>query len=62
MADDSDADPSDYDPEEPTPPEREPPVRSTAPQSRYTNTQVAIGFLVLFVGLAVVFGLSLALA
>ena len=62
MADDSDADSSEYDPEEPTPPAREPPLRSTAPQGEFTGKQVALGFLVLVLGLAVTFGLGLALA
>jgi hypothetical protein len=60
MNDETDS--AEYDPAEPTPPEREPPRRSTAPQSEYTNGQVAIGFVVLLVGLAVVFGLGVALA
>ena len=60
MSDETDS--AEYDPAEPTPPEREPPRRSTAPQSPYTNGQVAIGFAVLVVGLLVVFGLSVALA
>ena len=51
-----------YDPAEPTPPEREPPLRSTAPQSEYTSTQVALGFVVLLVGLVVTFGLPFLLA
>ena len=51
-----------YAPAEPTPPEREPPLRSTAPQSEYTSTQVALGFVVLLVGLVVTFGLPFLLA
>jgi len=51
-----------YDPAEPTAPETEPPRRSTAPQSEYTNGQVAIGFAVMLVGLVLVVGLTLALA
>jgi len=51
-----------YDPESPAPPDREPPLRSTAPQSEYTMGQVAFGFIVLLVGLVVVFGLPIALA
>lgn len=50
-----------YDPGSPGPPPRAPPVRSTAPQSEYTTAQVAFGFVVLAVGLAVVVGLPLAL-
>lgn len=46
-----------YDPSSPTPPAREPPLRSTAPQSDYTSGQVAFGFVILLVGLALVFGL-----
>ena len=64
MTDDDDhADeaPEDYDPSSPTPPERRPPLRSTAPQSEYTMGQVAFGFVVLLLGLAVVFGIPLAL-
>jgi hypothetical protein len=62
MADDHDEDRPEYDPEAPTPPEREPPLRSTAPQSEYTSTQVALGFVVLLVGLVVTFGLPFLLA
>lgn len=51
-----------YDPRSPTPPAREPPLRTTAPQGRFTNAQVGIGFVVLIVGLVLVFGLPLALA
>jgi len=51
-----------YDPSSPTPPARTPPLRSTAPQSEFTTGQVAKGFVVLLVGLAIVFGLPLALA
>ncbi|WP_436903277.1 DUF7550 family protein [Halovenus halobia] len=58
----SDDDSEAYDPADPQAPETEPPRRSTAPQSEYTNGQVAIGFAVLFVGLVVVVGLTLALA
>jgi len=58
----AETDPAEYDPETPAPPEREPPHRSTAPQSPFTPRQVAIGFLVLFVGAAVIVGLALALA
>jgi len=61
MADD-DTSAEDYDPESPTPPAREPPIRSTAPQSEFTNGQVAIGLVVLVIGLALTFGLGLALA
>jgi hypothetical protein len=63
MADDHhDEDRPDYDPASPTPPEREPPLRSTAPQSEYTTGQVAVGYVVLLVGLAVTFGLPVLLA
>ncbi len=51
-----------YDPSSPTPPARTPPLRSTAPQSEYTTGQVAVGFVVLLLGLAIVFGLPIALA
>ena len=53
---------TDYNPESPAPPAQEPPHRSTAPQSEFTPRQVGIGVLVLFVGVAVVVGLTLALA
>jgi len=59
---DDDSDDGTYDPAEPTPPETEPPRRSTAPQSPYTARQVAFGFVVLLLGLAVTFGLGIALA
>lgn len=52
----------DYDPMSPTPPDRAPPRRSTAPQSEYTSSQVAFGFVVLLIGFALTFGLALALA
>jgi hypothetical protein len=51
-----------YDPESPEPPARDPPLRDTAPQSEFTPRQVALGVLVLFVGLSVIVGLTLALA
>jgi hypothetical protein len=51
----------DYDPEDVSIPEKAPPLRSTAPQSEYTTGQVLTGVVVLVVGLAVVFGLPLAL-
>ena len=51
-----------YDPESPTPPEREPPIRSTAPQREFTGGQVALGLVVLVIGLALTFGLGLVLA
>jgi hypothetical protein len=51
-----------YDPASPSPPDREPPLRSTAPQSPYTGGQVAVGAVIMLVGLAVVFGLPLAMA
>lgn len=51
-----------YDPEEPAPPAREPPRRSTAPQSEYILGQVAVGFVVLLFGSALIVGLPLALA
>jgi hypothetical protein len=35
--------------------------RTTAPQSAYTARQVAVGFVVALVGLALVFGVPLAL-
>lgn len=49
-------------PEHPAPPAREPPHRTTAPQSEFTHRQVGIGLLVLFVGVAVIVGLTLALS
>lgn len=55
-------DPDAYDPSEPVPPERESPVRSTAPQSSYTSGQILFGIVVLLVGLAITFGLGIALA
>jgi hypothetical protein len=51
----------DYDPANKDLPAREPPLRSTAPQSDYTMRDVGLGFLVMLVGVAVVFGLPLAL-
>ncbi|WP_136686985.1 DUF7550 family protein [Halorhabdus amylolytica] len=51
-----------YDPTEPEPPAREPPLRSTAPQGEYTTGQVATGFAIAIVGLALTFGLALLLA
>lgn len=36
--------------------------RTTAPQSPYSNRQIAVGILVLVVGVAVTFGLGLVLA
>jgi len=51
-----------YDPENPELPSRAPPLRSTAPQSEFTTGQVARGFLVLAVGLALTFGVAIALA
>jgi hypothetical protein len=62
MSDDHDEDRPEYDPESPSPPSGEPPLRSTAPQSDYTNGQVALGFVVLLVGVAVTFGVPLLLA
>jgi len=62
MADDHDEDRPEYDPEAPAPPERAPPLRSTAPQSDYTMGQVAFGFVVLVVGVALTFGVAFALA
>jgi hypothetical protein len=59
---DDDSDEGAYDPAEPTPPEQAPPRRSTAPQSPYTARQIAFGAVVLLVGLAVTFGLGVALA
>lgn len=52
----------DYDPTDPQLPSREPPLRSTAPQSDYVVGQVWKGVAVLVVGLALTFGLALALA
>jgi len=66
MADDHDdhghgEDRPDYDPGHKDLPERAPPLRSTAPQSDYTVRDVGVGVLVLFIGVALTFGLALAL-
>jgi hypothetical protein len=50
-----------YDPTHKDLPSREPPLRDTAPQSAYITRDVAVGFAVMLVGLAVVFGLPFAL-
>lgn len=50
-----------YDPDNPQILSREPPLRSTAPQSDYVLAQVGFGFLVLGIGLALTFGLALAM-
>lgn len=50
-----------YDPTHKVLPSREPPLRSTAPQSGYTMRDVGIGVAVLVVGVAVIFGVPLAL-
>jgi len=50
-----------YDPANKELPSREPPLRGTAPQSPYTSRDVAVGFLVMLVGVAIAFGLPLAL-
>lgn len=50
-----------YDPSAKNLPSREPPLRSTAPQSDYTTRDTAVGFAVMVVGVAVAFGLPLAL-
>ncbi|MEF8883186.1 MAG: hypothetical protein V5A34_11770 [Halapricum sp.] len=60
--DEHDVDRPDYDPTDVSLPSRAPPLRSTAPQSRFTGKQVGMGFVVLAVGLAIVFGLPLAFA
>lgn len=60
MAEDDDPD-GEYDPTDPTAPARAPPLRQTAPQSPYTGKQIAMGLVVLVIGLAVVFGIPLAL-
>jgi len=52
----------DYDPANPELPSRAPPLRSTAPQSDFVMAQVGFGFLVLAIGLALTFGVALALA
>jgi len=62
MADDHGEDRPAFDPTDPTPPAEEPPLRSTAPQSAFTGRQVGIGFVVLLVGLAVIFGVAVAVA
>ena len=51
----------DYDPENPHLPSREPPLRGTAPQSPYAMRDVGVGLVVFLVGVAVTFGLPLAL-
>jgi len=60
MADDEPRE--EYDPSAPTPPARDPPLRETAPQGPYTGSQIATGFAVLVIGLALIFGLGIALA
>ena len=50
-----------YDPSSKDLPERAPPLRSTAPQSDYAMRDVGVGCAVLAVGLALTFGLALAL-
>ncbi|MFB6087173.1 MAG: hypothetical protein ABEJ85_01530 [Haloarculaceae archaeon] len=55
------ADRPDYDPQDKDLPAGEPPLRSTAPQSDYTSRDVGVGFLVMLVGVAITFGLPLAL-
>lgn len=50
-----------YDPADKDLPSREPPLRGTAPQSPYTMRDVGLGFVVLLVGVAIAFGLPLAL-
>lgn len=50
-----------YDPSNKELPSGAPPLRSTAPQSDYTMRDVGVGFVVALVGVAVVFGLPLAL-
>jgi hypothetical protein len=62
MSEDAAEKPDVYNPSNPTPPAETPPLRSTAPQSEYTMTQVAIGFLILLLGVAVTFGLPIVLA
>ncbi|MBV0901873.1 DUF7550 family protein [Haloarcula salina] len=52
----------DYDPEHVELPAKEPPLRSTAPQSDFTMSQVGTGIVVTLVGLALTFGIALALA
>lgn len=62
MADDHhDEDRPDYDPEHVDLPERAPPLRSTAPQSDFTMGQVTRGAAIALVGLALTFGIALAL-
>ncbi|PSQ63383.1 MAG: hypothetical protein BRD21_02795 [Halobacteriales archaeon SW_8_66_22] len=62
MADDHEDDRPEYDPSEPAPPTEAPPLRSTAPQSEFTTGHVAVGFLIMLVGLAITFGLPLVAA
>lgn len=62
MSDDDTGTEDAYDPTDPRPPERASPVRETAPQSEFTGSQVAIGVVVLVVGLTITAGLPLLLA
>lgn len=65
MTDDHDheeEDRAEYDPQNPEAPEFQPPLRSTAPQGTYTMGQVGLGFVVLLLGLALTFGLAVAMA
>lgn len=67
MADDHDdhghghEDRPDYDPEHKALPSGEPPLRSTAPQSAYTTRDVGVGAVVALLGVALAFGVPLAL-
>lgn len=66
MADDHDdahghEDRPEYDPANKDLPSGEPPLRGTAPQSEYVMRDVGAGFVVLLVGLALTFGLAIAL-
>ncbi|WP_181685630.1 DUF7550 family protein [Halorhabdus salina] len=62
MSDEHDEDRPAYDPTEPTPPSREPPRRSTAPQSTYTTSQVAMGWAIAVTGVVLTFGLPVLVA
>ncbi|MDS0259256.1 hypothetical protein NDI56_07605 [Haloarcula sp. S1CR25-12] len=62
MADDHHGeDRPDYDPDHVDLPAKAPPLRSTAPQSDFTMGQVSRGAVIALVGLALTFGVALAL-
>jgi hypothetical protein len=62
MSEEDDENRPEYDPTEPTPPSREPPRRSTAPQSAYTTSQVAMGWAIAVTGLVLTFAVPILLA